>query len=171
MPSETAFMGRKSISRPATFAVSICFCMILALILHQRLVYSRHVQHRRHYHAHSGRCGFHPVCRNQHRLCRRADAAGFLLHPGVEFHGQRFVSGSSQDGRIGADQHSLYHLSAPRHPYSCSYAFVRHRGSRNLPPTSAWFDVSSPRPDLVLPLPLCYNEAKFSRFRSGGAPG
>lgn len=39
------------------------------------------------------------------------------------------------------------------------------------PPTSAWFDGSAPGSGLVLPLPLCYNGAKFSRFRSGGAPG
>ena len=37
--------------------------------------------------------------------------------------------------------------------------------------TSAWFDGSAPGSGLVLPLPLCYNGAKFSRFRSGGAPG
>ena len=33
MPSETAFMDRKSISLLTTFAVSICSCMMLALIL------------------------------------------------------------------------------------------------------------------------------------------
>ena len=37
--------------------------------------------------------------------------------------------------------------------------------------TSAWFDGSAPDSGLVLPLPLCYNGAKFSRFRSGGALG
>lgn len=51
------------------------------------------------------------------------------------------------------------------------HRITQKKGSKDVvfvaPATLAWFDGSG----LVLPLPLCYNGAKFSRFRSGGAPG
>lgn len=55
------------------------------------------------------------------------------------------------------------------------HRITQKKGSKDVvfvaPPTSAWFDGSAPGSGLVLPLPLCYNGAEFSRFRSGGAPG